>query len=72
MSDMTDLLLILIFIIWIFSVVLTVWRRGLLWLTVAIIIPVMLWFENIDLLLLVPMILTDIGLIINFMREIGV
>lgn len=72
MSDMTELLLILIFIIWIFSVVLTVWRRGLLWLTVAIIIPVMLFFENIDLLLLVPMILTDIGLIINFMREIGV
>ncbi len=69
---MTDLMLILIFVLWMFSVLLAIFRRGVLWVILASIIPIMLYFENIDLLLIIPMILVDLGLIINFMREIGV
>jgi len=67
---MTDLLLILLFVLWLFSVVLTVCRHGLLWMFVAVSIPVMLYFESVDLLIIVPMIIVDLGLIINLMREI--
>ena len=69
---MTDLLLILLFVTWLFSIVLAIWRRGIVWLIVSISIPIMLYFEGIDILLIIPMVVVDIGLAINFMREIGV
>ncbi len=52
---MTDLVLVLLIVLFLFSVLMMIWRRGILWAIVSVFIPVALFLEGVDIILVIVM-----------------
>ena len=65
---MTIEILVLMIVLFLFVSLMLIWRRGILWAIIEVMIPVMLFLEGVDLIIVVTMLFISAASIVVVLR----